>query len=174
MDSWWSIYQKDPALFDEKETPLAKPEGAERVAFQEDLKAGRAHYGGEAYDKSRSAAETEGFRYALHETMDLWYAHQGTTVYMLTKLPVGSSRKVGYADSGWTTYERCSAEQIKKFYMQYAKWSLVLDLGVASEQQQQRGWPVGPDDFDVLVEDKVFTNGSDLGAVKAESIGNQL
>ena len=69
MDSWASIYQKDPELFNEKETPLAKPEGAERVAFEEDLKAGLAHYGGEAYDKSRSAAETEGFRYALHETM---------------------------------------------------------------------------------------------------------
>ena len=86
---------------------------------------------------------------------------------MLTKLPDGSSRKVGYADSGWTTYERCSAEQIKKFYLHHAKWKLVLDLGVASEQQQQRGWPVGPDDFDALVEGKKFTNGSDLGAVKA-------
>jgi len=86
---------------------------------------------------------------------------------MLTKLPEGSSRKVGYADSGWTTYERCSAEQIKKFYLGRAKWKLVLDLGVASEQQQQRGWPVGPDDFDALVEGKKFTNGSDLGAVKA-------
>eukprot|EP00966_Prymnesium_polylepis_P060846 1411252-Prymnesium_polylepis.1 len=46
--------------------------------------------------------------------MDLWYAHQGTTVYMLTKLPEGSERKVGNEESGWTTYERCSAEQIKK------------------------------------------------------------
>ena len=86
---------------------------------------------------------------------------------MLTKLPDGSSRKVGYADSGWTTYERCSAEQIKKFDLYFAQWKLVLDLGVASEQQQQRGWPVGPDDFDALVEGKKFTNGSDLGAVKA-------
>ena len=35
--------------------------------------------------------------------MDLWYAHQGTTVYLLTELPDGSKRKVGYSDSGWTT-----------------------------------------------------------------------
>ena len=48
---------------------------------------------------------------------------------MLTKLPEGSERKVGYDDSGWTTYERCSAEQIKKVYLYDAKWKLVLDLG---------------------------------------------
>eukprot|EP00966_Prymnesium_polylepis_P003562 81384-Prymnesium_polylepis.1 len=41
----------------------------------------------------RSEEEKEGFRYALHETMDLWNAHQGTTVFMLTKLPEGSERK---------------------------------------------------------------------------------
>ena len=64
--------------------------------------------------------------------------------------------------------ERCSAEQIKKFYLFHAKWKLVLDLGVASSaEQQRRAWPVGPDDFDALVEGKVFTNGSDLDAVKA-------
>ena len=36
-----SIYQKDPALFDEAETPEAKPEGAEREAFVKALKAGQ-------------------------------------------------------------------------------------------------------------------------------------
>ena len=115
LSDWISIYQKDPALFDEKETPDAKPE-PEKIAFIEDLKAGRrldagkvilhvlpvsprgapthspafplslpppsltslamlsAHrfYGGTAYESSRSAEEKEAFRYALHETMDLW------------------------------------------------------------------------------------------------------
>ena len=42
----------------------------------------------------------------------------------------------------------------------------MLDLGVASSAQQ-RWLPVGPNDFDALVEGKVFTNGSDLDAVKA-------
>jgi len=100
--------------------------------------------------------------------MDLWYAHQGITVYMLTKLPEGSTRKIGYADSGWTTYERCSAEQIKKFYLYEAKWKLVLDLGAATGQDaaRQRGWPVGPDDFDKLVAEKKFTNGADEVEVK--------
>ena len=165
---WASLSQKDPKLFDKSQTPDAKPTEAARAAFVADLKAGRAFFGGEAYEKSRSAAELQGFRYALHETMDLWYAHQGTTVYKLTELPSGSTRKVGYDGSGWTTYERCSAEQIKKFYLFDAKWKLVLDLGVASSAgQQRRAWPVGPDDFDALVEGKVFTNGSDLDAVKA-------
>ena len=119
------------------------------------------------YESSRSEEENKGFKYALHETMDLWYAHQGTTVYMLTKLPENSTRKIGYADSGWTTYERCSAEQIKKFYLFEAKWKLVLDLGVSGEDAEKaRNWPIGPDDFDALIENKTFTNGSDKEAVK--------
>ena len=116
----------------------------------------------------RTEAEKEGFHYALHETMDLWYAHQGTTVYMLTKLPENSTRKISYADSGWTTYERCSAEQIKKFYLFEARWKLVLDLGAESGEdvERARNWPIGPDDFDALIENKTFTNGSDKEAVK--------
>merc|ERR1712110_45695 len=89
---WTAIHQKDPALFDETETPDAKPE-AEREAFLEDLKAGRRFFGGDKYENSRSPQEKEAFRYALHKTMDLWYALQGTTVYMLTQLPEGTMRK---------------------------------------------------------------------------------
>eukprot|EP00966_Prymnesium_polylepis_P094559 2189011-Prymnesium_polylepis.1 len=68
--------------------------------------------------------------------MDLWYAHQATTVYMLTQLPEGCARKVGYSDSGWTTYERCSAEQIKKVFLWDAEWKLVLDLGTGDGEEQ--------------------------------------
>ena len=122
----------------------------------------------EAYEASRTAEEKEGFGKALHETMDLWYAHQGTTVYMLTVLPEGCARKVSYDDSGWTTYERCSAEQIKKVFLTGgAEWKLVLDLGTADpgEQTAARRWPVGPDDFDKLIKAKQFTNGADEAAV---------
>ena len=59
-------------------TPEAKSV-AERPSFIEDLRTGRAFYGGQAYEASRSAKEKEAFRYALHETMDLWYAHQAHT-----------------------------------------------------------------------------------------------
>ena len=77
--------------------PDAKPEAAqssdERVQTQ-------------AYWDSRSQAEQDDFRWALHNTMDLWYSHQGTTVYMLTadvqQLSAwGSTRPNGYSDSGW-------------------------------------------------------------------------
>ena len=162
---WLSIYQKDPKLFDATQVPEAMPE-AERPAFIEGLKTKRTFYGGEAYENSRSEDENKGFRYALHETMDLWYAHQGTAVYMLTKLPENSTRKTSYADSGWTTYERCSAEQIKKVFLYHAKWKLVLDLG-SEEADKARNWPIGPDDFDGMIEDRTFTNGSDKQAVKA-------
>jgi hypothetical protein len=113
----------------------------------------------EAYEASRSVKEKEAFSKALQETMDMWYAHQGTAVYMLTQLPEGCARKVGYGDSGWTTYERCSAMQIKKVFRIDAKWKLVLDLGTADARGQTaaRQWPVGPEDFDKLIETKQFT-----------------
>ena len=97
--------------------------------------------------------------------MDLWYAHQGTTVYKLTKLPEGcTTRKVGYNDSGWTTYEGRSAEQIKKFDLVDVRWKLVLDLG-AEDAAAARRWPVGPDDFEGIIKTKTFTNGADTGVV---------
>ena len=123
-DSWASLYQKDPAAW----TPAcSKPD--EELTTQE-----RAEK--ERYEATRTQAEKESFGMALHETMDLWYAHQGTTVLLLTKLPAGSSRRVGYDDSGWTTYERCAAEQIKKFYMSEVEWKLVIDLGAAEGESR--------------------------------------
>ena len=163
-----SLFQKDPALFDPNETPDAKPD-SEQAAFINDLKARRKFFGGAAYEASRTDEEKEAFQFALTETMDLWYSHQGTTVYMLTILPEGTLRTVGYDDSGWTTYERHSAEQIKKVWLRYAPWKLVLDLGAgedAYEQAKGRNWPMDPDGFDVLVETKSFTNGADKEAVK--------
>eukprot|EP00966_Prymnesium_polylepis_P170141 3933366-Prymnesium_polylepis.1 len=155
------LYQKDPVLWHPccGGPTFVKPKArskAEKAAAK-------------AYEASRTAEEKEAFGKALHETMDLWYAHQGTTVYMLTQLPEGCTRKVGYDDSGWTTYERCSAEQIKKVYLPDAKWKLVLDLGAAdaSGQAAARRWPVGPEDFDKLIENKQFTNGADKEAVAA-------
>ena len=165
-ESQLSICQKDPKLFDRTETPEGKPE-AERATFQAELKDKTKVYGGAAYEASRSRKEKASFDFALHHTMDLWYVHQGTTVFMLTKLPEGSGRKAGYADSGWTTYERSSAEQIKKAWRSVAKWDILLDLGAAvGEQGRTRAWPIGPDDFDIMIENKLFTNGADCDHVK--------
>jgi len=149
--------------------PEAKPEGPERDAFLEDLKEKRAFYGGEAYEQSRTPEEKEAFGRALLNTMDLWYAHQGTTVYLLTQLPKGTRRKLGYDDSVWTTYERRSAEQIKKVYLYKADWKLVRDLGsdnFDTDGAGSRNWPLDPDDFDELIESKQFTTGADKGTVK--------
>jgi len=73
-----------------------------------------------------------------------------------------------YDDSGWTTFEGASSEQIKRFDLSESRQRLVLDLGAAEgEWEAQRGWPIGPDDFDVMMETRSFTNGSDKEAVKA-------
>ena len=154
---WASLMQKDPRLW----TPACLVPESD---LQEDSQEWREK---QRYEKSRSPSETASFHSALHETMDLWYSHQGTTVYMLTALPEASTREVGYNQSGWTTYERCSAEQIKKFFLVDAKWKLVANLGETEGREGVRSWPVGPDDFDALLEEKVFTNGADRDSVKA-------
>ena len=152
---WASLSQKDPSLW----TPACKKATSLTPAEEEER---------QRYEASRNPEENEGFRYALHETMDLWYAHQGTVVYMLTELPEGTTREVGYADSGWTTYERRSAEQIKKVYLYEAEWKLVLDLGASGAEaaEKSRNWPLDPDGFDAIIETKKFTNGADKEAVK--------
>ena len=118
-----NAYLQDPLLWRPFITGPEKKEEADQSP--EELTQTQAYY------DSRSQQEQEDFRWALHNTMDLcthaglqrmawlaaahrgrfgpvagrWYAHQGTTVYMLTRLPEGAKRKVGYLDSGWTTCE---------------------------------------------------------------------
>ena len=93
---WASIYQKNPALFDPKETPEAKSEA------QSTMEAHVSFYGGEQYAKSRSDDEQAAFGRALKWTMDLWYAHAGITVVMLTKLPDGDKNQMrSYESRGW-------------------------------------------------------------------------
>jgi len=156
---WASIYQKDPELFDKS-----------------------AEDGGEKYQASRSKEEEEAFNGAL-KTMDLWYAHQGTTVYMLTKKTEGMQRPQGYDERGWTVYERRATEQCKKAYMDNVDWRLAQDLGAVGgtvkmnyrgpqvETQEQaensgRKWPLDPDAFDAMIGDMSFSNLKDSGLVK--------
>lgn len=70
---WASLHQKDPELFDASETPEGKP-AAERASFEEDLKAKRKCYGGEAYEASRSSEQKAAFSRGLSDTMDVWCA----------------------------------------------------------------------------------------------------
>ena len=148
---WASLYQKDPALFDEAETPAAKP--MVEIPF----------YGGEAYEKRRSPEQIKAFRNALHN-MDLWYSHEWTTVWTLRKLPEGcTTRKASYEDSGWTTYEWASAELVKQVDRVV---DVYRDEG-RTEEHDTRRWPIGPDDFEVLIKEKIFTNGADAAVVAA-------
>ena len=93
--------------------PKAKEEGEERDAFIAALKAKTAFYGGEAYDKSRSEAEGRPFKAAL-DNMEVWYAHAGTTVVLLTETREGSSA-VPYEFRGWPTFESSVAMLIKPY-----------------------------------------------------------
>ncbi|CAK0846032.1 unnamed protein product, partial [Prorocentrum cordatum] len=155
---WPSLLQGDPDKADE-----AKAAALRQGKTQKDAQKA-------ADEAKRTPAEKAAFKHGLQETMDLWYAHQATTVLLLTQHPRerGSERECGYDQSGWTTYERCSAEQIKKVYRIEAKWDAVADLGGgAGVTKAGRRWPVGPDEFDRLIKDKSFTNGADREAVKA-------
>jgi len=56
---------------------------------------------------SRTNEENRLFKLALRK-INVWYAHQNTITWMLTSLPLGTSR-ADYHDSGWTTFERTVA-----------------------------------------------------------------
>ena len=162
---WLSLHQRDDSLW---KPYMYRPD--ERLNQKQRLAKQR-------YYNSRNEAETESIRYALTETMDLWYAHMGTTVYLLVELPWRyAGRRPDYDASGWTTYERCSAELVKDAFLDHAEWKLVQALTdntpgrpTASAAHRRavakRRWPIGPDDFDKLVQSKTFTNGADQQAV---------
>ena len=123
-----SLFQRDPTLFEASETPEAKEEGEERDAFIAALKAKTAFYGGEAYDKSRSEAEGRPFKAAL-DNMEVWYAHAGTTVVLLTETPEGSSA-VPYDLRGWPTFESSVAMLIKPALLGYTTWPPLIDVSL--------------------------------------------
>ncbi|CAK0829152.1 unnamed protein product [Prorocentrum cordatum] len=155
---WPSLLQGDPTKAEEAKAAALRQGKSEKDAQEA------------ADEAKRTPAEKAAFKHALEDTMDLWYAHQATTVLLLTQHPRerGSARECGYDQSGWTTYERCSAEQIKKVFRLEARWNAVADLGHgAGAKEAGRRWPVGPDEFDRLIEDRSFTNGADREAVKA-------
>ena len=160
---WGSLHQKDPELFDSRETPEAQPE-AERAAFAAELKAGRRFYGGERYAQSRSEEEQQAFGRGLKQTMDLWYSHAGITVVLLTRLPEGHGTARSYESRGWTTFERCSAELGKSFSLTVAKWKLIIDTG-HEEGDVQRRLPTAPARMAELLESRRFTNNADKQGV---------
>jgi len=171
---WCAIYQKDPELFDERETPEAKPAGAERAAFVEALAAGTSFYGGKEYEESRTPEQKAAFRRALHETMDVWYAHQMIVALFVTQLPHGYTGRT-YEGRGWTFFERSSAELIKPsraYVVEAGKlrgdgrslWAMAIDSSAADADEGRR-MPLAPQAFAEQLQHKQFTNNADAGAV---------
>ena len=156
-----SLFQRDPTLFEASETPEAKEEGEERDAFIAALKAKTAFYGGEAYDKSRSEAEGRPFKAAL-DNMEVWYAHAGTTVVLLTETPEGSSA-VPYHLRGWPTFESSVAMLIKP-YLGAWTWPSLIDVSLRASRCK-RFAPRTPDGMHKLLMEKKFTNGADREVV---------
>ena len=156
-----SLFQRDPTLFEASETPEAKEEGEERDAFIAALKAKTAFYGGEAYDKSRSEAEGRPFKAAL-DNMEVWYAHAGTTVVLLTETPEGSSA-LAYLLRGWPTFESSVAMLIKPYLGQYT-WPSLIDVSLRASKCK-RFAPLTPDGMHTLLMEKKFTNGADREVV---------
>ena len=97
------------------------------------------------------------------------YAHSRVTVLLLTNMPEGLPSHIDvsrtYFRRGWTTYEYCSA-QLAKNEVQYAQWSLVMDLNNV-KGEVKRILPTTPERFAELIATKDFTNDADCGAVGA-------
>ena len=142
----------DPRLFslEDDELEAASADGAQRVAERR------------AFEASRPALEKDAFRRGLKHTMDLWYAHAGTTVVLLTTLPPGVTRD--YHSRGWCTFERCSAELAKSFKLLSAKWNLVIDMADEKGGAARR-LPTTPERMEVVLASRQFTSGDDKDQV---------
>ena len=83
----------------------------------------------------------------------------------LTQLPEGcSTREYSYDKSGWPTYERCSAELGKSYFLHGATWKLVIDAG-SKDGGVDRRLPTIPKRMNDLLASRHFTNGSDKEVV---------
>merc|ERR1712232_996602 len=120
----------------------------------------------------RTAEEFAQFKCAL-KTINVWYAHQSTLVWMLTRAPATITE---YNARGWPTFERALSSLIHDS-------AGVLDLGgiqatdfeqVDSEMTYsdlvytctlKRNAPQAPIEFANTLATKTFTNGADRGFV---------
>jgi len=102
-----------------------------------------------------STEQYKAFKTAL-ATINLWYAHSLTTVFMVTDNPKGV---VKYHDRGWTSFEYHISWLIKRSD-KCNIWPQVCDLGF---RHSLRPGPPHPESFHLgrPLGDKHFTNGSD-------------
>ena len=110
----------------------------------------------------RTPQEDALFRRALH-VMQVWYAHLGTTVFLMTELPAEyAGNTQGYHKRGWTTFERLVSMIAKRSTI--SGWPTVVDAG-SGTGTSKRLPPLTPDAFRELLDATVFTNGADREVV---------
>jgi len=124
---------------------------------------------------SRTAADTEVFKRALR-TINVWYAHRSTIVWMLTSLPPGARRE-DYEGSGWTTFEKLVGGLVSPspnlLRIDAVARENLLCHRVSGDYLQisfdlmdrARGPPVEPAVFNLVAAEKHFTNGADRDLV---------
>mmetsp|Transcript_33628 Transcript_33628/g.73187 ORF Transcript_33628/g.73187 Transcript_33628/m.73187 type:complete len:527 (-) Transcript_33628:126-1706(-) len=113
--------------------------------------------------ESRSPTEMTIFSEALR-SVNLWYAHQHTTVWMLKWTPPGMPE---YTCRGWPSFEQATASMIKDsrriFDLDGERLSSASSwMAIYQNSRAGRSPPINPIDFKkVLVDEKVFTNSAD-------------
>jgi hypothetical protein len=103
----------------------------------------------------RARDEREAFNVALQD-MSLWFAHQLTTVLLLT------SSAERYYVSGWTTYESAIARVVKR--RRPDLWDAVYDVGCPGDARHLLP-PMSEEQFRTSVLQLAFTEGSDRALV---------
>lgn len=119
-------------------------------------------------DKKRTLAEERSFQRALKH-VSLWYAHQSTEVWLLTRVPRESTQ---YDERGWPFFECAVSSMI-------TDPRKLLDISAADPRNgQDWDWasvksicrmrmrpPILPEEFARMLQNKRFTNGADRAFV---------
>lgn len=80
------------------------------------------------HQRPRTHEEEQAFHRAM-DSMHLWYAHQGTRVWTLSRVPKGAECAMPYGDRGWPLFERAVSEMV-------TPGGFLLDLGLLSASTQ--------------------------------------
>ena len=118
----------------------------------------------------RTAEQNAAFQVGL-KGINLWYAHRGTTVWLVT---AGADRVKGltYWDKGWTSFEFALSMLIKPANTSRVKdWPQVVDLGKRGDAQINFDRPPLSEPLAFFgghaYGDKTYTNGADRDAIVA-------
>ena len=118
----------------------------------------------------RTAEQDAVFKVGL-KGINLWYAHQGTTVWLVT---AGADRVKGltYWDKGWTSFEFALSMLIKPANTSNMKdWAQVVDLGKSGRAQIDFDRPPLSEPLAFFgghaYGNKTYTNGADRDAIVA-------